>query len=168
MRGHDLTGQVFGRLTAATRADARVNGSVAWWCDCVCGNRAMVGAADLRYGKTKSCGCLHREIASLRAHQLGRANARHGHKRDGKESRTYASWRAMLKRTADLTNKYYGGAGVIVCPRWRESFDAFLADMGERPRGKTLDRYPNPAGNYEPTNCRWATGVEQRANRRGS
>lgn len=83
-----------------------------------------------------------------------------------RESPTYSSWRAMKKRTSDPDNVYY--QNVEVCERWRDSFDAFLGDMGERPEGKTLDRYPNPAGNYEPTNCRWATGSQQRLNRRDS
>jgi hypothetical protein len=61
--------------------------------------------------------------------------------------------------------KYYGQRGITVCERWRE-FKNFLADMGERPSGKTIDRYPNKNGNYEPGNCRWATAKEQRANRR--
>lgn len=59
----------------------------------------------------------------------------------------------------------YGGRGVTISERWQR-FENFLADMGERPPGKSLDRYPDPAGNYEPSNCRWATPVEQRQNRR--
>ncbi len=118
-------------------------------------------AGKLRSGKTKSCGCYARDKAS----EWGKKATRHGHA--GKRpSRTYQSWIAMRNRCyreKDVHYASYGGRGITVCGSWRASFEVFLADMGERPEGKTLDRI-DPDGNYEPGNCRWATPVEQRAN----
>ena len=81
------------------------------------------------------------------------------------------SWESMKRRCFNpkvCGYAYYGGCGITVCDRWlgEHGFANFLADMGERPSGKTLDRYPNPAGNYEPGNCRWATSKEQATNKR--
>ena len=94
-------------------------------------------------------------------------HARHGHAIGGKPSPTYRSWTAMIARcTYPSQPQYesYGGRGISVCERWR-SFDNFLADMGERPAGTTLDRIDND-GTYEPGNCRWATPTEQQTNKR--
>jgi len=81
----------------------------------------------------------------------------------------HRSWTNMKQRCTNPKNrKYhlYGARGITVCERWMNSFETFLADMGDRPEGKTLDRFPNNDGNYEPGNCRWATPSEQTANSR--
>ena len=99
----------------------------------------------------------------------GRRNGRFSHGHAGaKLSPTYVVWASMLTRcTNPRSTSYpeYGGRGITVCERWR-LFGNFLADMGERPTGRTLDRYPNRKGNYEPGNCRWATPRKQANNAR--
>lgn len=81
---------------------------------------------------------------------------------------TYISWLQMKSRCSNTKHHAYvnyGGRGITVCERWK-SFTNFLTDMGERPSGTTLDRFPNVDGNYEPGNVRWATNVQQRRNQR--
>ena len=83
------------------------------------------------------------------------------------QSKTFKSWDMMIQRcTNPNAPDYprYGGAGITICNRWRNSFEVFLANMGERPEGTSLDRYPNKNGNYEPDNCRWATATQQQRN----
>lgn len=96
---------------------------------------------------------------------------KHGASRNGHRWPEYASWSNMISRCTNTTNKdyaSYGGRGICVCDRWRQSFQNFLADMGRKPLGArtTLDRFPNNDGNYEPGNCRWATQQEQMGNTR--
>ena len=91
----------------------------------------------------------------------------HGHAVGGKTSPTYVSWRAMMQRCrcpSHVAYPRYGGRGITVCERWL-SFPNFLADMGERPDGLTLDRIKNHKG-YEPGNCRWVTSKAQASNRK--
>lgn len=153
-------GTVFGRLTVQYRERGRNKfGQYRWSCMCSCGTPVSVTASALQSGGTRSCGCLREEYYST--HQ------RHGHGRAARRSATYRSWDHMIQRCTNPSNdnyRYYGGRGINVCPRWRD-FSMFLADMGERPFGRSLDRIEND-GNYEPGNCRWATAKEQQRNQR--
>lgn len=160
----DVSGRRFGRLLVLSRtAPSTTRREARWMCSCSCGGRVVVTGSRLRLGKTRSCGCLRREIARSVHTTHGHGSAARG------QSPTYRSWASMIARCTMPSNgrnwKWYGGRGVTVCPDWRDSFEAFLCDMGPRPAGHSLDRV-NSDGNYEPGNCRWATPIEQAANRK--
>lgn len=145
--------QVFGRLTVDSVEGSKVH------CTCACGTKRIVSIYSLRSGNTRSCGCLARE----RTANMGRSNKTHGMKK----TRTYKAWESMRRRCFNPRAgnfKHYGGRGITVCDAWA-SFENFLADMGECPDGLTLERN-DTNGNYEPSNCCWATPVEQTRNRR--
>jgi hypothetical protein len=153
----DLTGQRFGRLTCVKVDHITQQGTARWLCNCDCGGTAVVAVNNLRSGHTQSCGCLWRETIR-----------KHGHAVRVGQSRTYSTWSNMLSRTTNPNHERWadwGGRGITVCGRWLD-FGNFLADMGERPPGTTLDRYPDNNGNYEPGNCRWATPKQQGRNGR--
>jgi hypothetical protein len=104
-------------------------------------------------------------VCSLECRARNGTNRRHGHTGKNKpDSPTYQSWRSMIMRCRNINLTRYGGRGITVCDRWATDFNAFLADMGERPPGTSLDRYPDYDGNYEPGNCRWGTIMEQNYN----
>lgn len=144
---------IYGHLTVrSTHRDPRTRHRVAE-CTCRCGTQTVVRVSDLTSGRVVSCGCVNR--------------TKNGQSR----SPTYWSWVAMKRRCTDPTfvsYPGYGGAGVTVDPRWvdeQTGFQTFVAEVGERPKGKTLDR-KDPFGNYEPGNVQWATAQQQEQNKR--
>lgn len=156
----DIAGEIFGRLTVIEHLGHRTGAKTRnhyWRAICECGNIIETKGANLRSGATASCGCLQRELAR----SAGDRTRKHGMTRTS----TYHIWVGMVQRcTNPLAKDFprYGGAGITVCERWL-TFANFLADMGVRPKGKSLDRTNNLLG-YSPENCRWATVTQQARN----
>jgi len=152
----DLTGQQFNRWFTIERA-ADQGKQTAYLCRCSCGTLRVVAANNLKTGKSESCGCLAAERAA-------EAHTTHGMSRHP----AYASWCKMISRCENVNDqKYhiYGKRGIKVCRRWRECFENFWEDMGATwQKGLTLDRI-DPNGDYEPSNCRWATAKVQGNNK---
>jgi len=153
MRPHrlDLTGKFFGNWFVIEKGDLGPGGEVYWKCRCSCGTEREVRASGLNGGRSRDCGCKRGK------HRMSK-------------SKTYKSWDSMRQRCNNQNAPdyaRYGGRGIKVCKRWQKSFQNFLADMGERPEGKTLDRIDNSKG-YKPDNCRWSTPTEQQENRRNT
>jgi hypothetical protein len=150
-----LEGKRFGGFVIVERQGSR-NGRSLWLVQCDCGARKLMNF--LPRDNVRSCGC--------RIH-TGPTRLTHGHSHHSRRSPTYQSWMSMVQRCTNPARgnfKNYGGRGIVICERWR-TFENFLADMGERPLGTTLDRV-DVNGNYEPSNCRWVNAAAQSRNKR--
>lgn len=143
----DLTGKRFGRLVVLNHAGKASDGKGQWECLCDCGTTKIIKHRSLVHDGIIGCGCKKKPV--------------HGFS----NSPTYISWECMKSRCN--RSKRHAGRGITVCDRWKNSFQNFIEDMGERPEGCIIDRIDNN-GNYEPGNCRWTTHTVNNNNRENS
>lgn len=150
-------GDKYGSLTVIKFAGMNRLNQASWLCQCACGKEKVVFGGNLNSGHTTSCGCLK----GLR---------KHGDNKTTHRTKEYNTWASMIQRCENpnaVEFHNYGGRGVNVCSKWRNSYAAFLKDVGRRPSDNhSLDRWPDKDGNYEPGNVRWATPMEQMRNTR--
>ena len=159
MKPHELQGKTFNRLTVLGQTGRSTkSGDCIWLCQCSCGNTKELPSTNIKTGKTKSCGCLAKEIAKARLFKHGQST-----------TREYNTWHHMKQRCLDPAYKQYGdygGRGITISKKWMK-FENFLADMGTCPEDHFLDRIDNDKG-YSKRNCRWVTRTVNNNNRRNS
>jgi len=160
----NLINKKFGRLTVVRQVGLNKEKKALWECICDCGNKKITSSVLLRRGTVRSCGCL--KVDMLRS-----TYTKHGHAIPGNHTSEFNTWMNIKDRCFNPKNSHYhsyGGRGIKVCPRWLDSFSNFLEDMGLKPTpSHSIDRENND-GDYEPSNCRWATTYQQVRNRQNN
>lgn len=155
----DFTNTRLGRLLIVSEAEPDKWKNMQWFCRCDCGKYIVVAGSSIRRGATKSCGCWNKESSTTRATKHGL----HSHA-------LYGTWKNMVQRCYNPANSHfdsYGGRGIVMCDRWRESFANFLEDMGEKPSpAHSIERRNNNEG-YCKENCSWEL-IEVQANNKSN
>ncbi len=145
----DMINKKINRWTVKEFRGINKHSQIQYLCICECGTERLIPKSVLNRIPSKSCGCV-----------------RGTHNKT--KTREYNSWQSMIRRCVDPNSpnyKYYGGRGIEVCDEWRNSFEKFLEDMGERPEGMTIDRI-DVNDNYKPSNCKWEYNQKQQLNKR--